>query len=29
MEYALGERFSSDIAVYLIELKSWHECTFL
>lgn len=26
MEYALGERFASDIAVFLIELKSWHEC---
>lgn len=27
MEYALGKRFSSGIAVFLIKLKSWHECT--
>jgi len=27
MEYALGKRFSFGIAVLLIKLKSWHECT--
>lgn len=27
MEYALGKRFSSGIVIFLIKLKSWHECT--